>query len=289
MKLIETTVEFRRWRADRDSVGLVPTMGALHSGHEALIRHCRRTSSHVVVSLFVNPIQFGPNEDYRNYPRDLQADARVAGSAGADVLFSPAVEEMYGPDFQTAVTVGGNLTSVLCGAHRPGHFTGVATVVTKLFCIVRPDLAVFGQKDAQQLLVIRALNRDLNLGVRIVALPTVRESDGLAISSRNRYLTTDERRAATRLYAALCGGRDAIMKGERDPAAVQAAMLSKLRAEPLISAVDYAEVRTVPELRVPATLTGDVLLAVAARIGAARLIDNIAVSIHPDGATEITS
>ncbi len=260
-------------RAAGKSIGFVPTMGYLHDGHAALIRRARAENGFVAVSVFVNPLQFGPQEDYREYPRDLERDARLAEAAGADLLFVPAVEEMYPAGFRTHVEVE-VLSDRLCGAFRPGHFRGVATVVTKLLNIVAPDRAYFGQKDAQQLLILRRMVRDLNMNVELVAVPTVREPDGLAMSSRNTYLTPEERRSALALYRALTEAEALIAAGERSAAAVTAAMRAVLEADPAVRAEYAAAVD--PETLDDLAVIGDrVLLAVAARVGRARLIDNL--------------
>lgn len=282
MNVVETIAGVRELvRAERrrgKSIGLVPTMGYLHEGHLSLIRRARTECDFVVVSVFVNPLQFGPQEDYNTYPRDLNRDARLAAEAGAAVIFHPAPAEMYPEGFQTHVEVE-KLSQGLCGAFRPGHFRGVATVVTKLFNIVTPDRAYFGEKDAQQLALIQRMVRDLNLDVEIVPLPIVRESDGLALSSRNTYLSPAERRAATVLYRALLRGRDLIAAGERDGRRVGEAVRGTLQAEPLVSRIDYVAVVDPETLAEKAALSGRVMLAVAAYIGKVRLIDNIRVVV----------
>jgi pantoate--beta-alanine ligase len=273
-------------------VGLVPTMGALHQGHAALVRGARRLcdepvgpgeqprpgSGLVVVSVFVNPTQFGPGEDLASYPRDLEADVALSAAAGADLVFAPTVEEMYpaGASEQlTWVTVDA-VSGPLCGASRPGHFRGVATVVAKLFNITAPDLAVFGEKDYQQLQVIRRMARDLNLPVRVIGHPTVREPDGLALSSRNRYLSDKERAVAPALYQALQSAQRAHAAGERRPGALRAAALEVIARAPAFT-VDYVEVRhaeTLAELPADEPSSSPLVLALAARLGRARLIDN---------------
>ena len=258
----------------RGVVGLVPTMGAFHEGHLSLMRRAREDCATVVVSLFVNPAQFGTGEDLGAYPRDEQRDAALAAELGVDVLFAPPVEEVYPPGFDTAVSVGG-LTDVLCG--DPGrrgaeHFRGVATVVAKLLNMVGPDVAYFGQKDAQQALVIRKLVRDLDMPVRIEVLPTVREPDGLALSSRNAYLSPDERRRALALSRALAAAESEVEAGRCDAAAVLGAArreLDSVGVEP-----EYLELRSADDLSPAERVNGATLLAVAARVGRARLIDN---------------
>lgn len=282
VEVLETVAAVRaRVRDERragKSIGLVPTMGYLHEGHLSLIRRARAECDFVVVSIFVNPLQFGPHEDYNVYPRDLKRDTALAAEAGADVIFHPTPEEMYPEGFQTHVEVE-KLSQGLCGAFRPGHFRGVATVVTKLFNIVSPDKAYFGEKDAQQLAVIRRMVRDLNLDIEIVPMPIVRESDGLALSSRNTYLSPEERRAATVLYRALLYGRDLIAAGERDGQRVRDAVRRTLESEPLVSRIDYVAVVDPDTLEEKTTLSGSVMLAVAAYIGKVRLIDNIKVVV----------
>ena len=255
-------------------IGLVPTMGYFHEGHLSLMRRAREQCDLVVVSLFVNPTQFGPGEDLDAYPRDEARDAELAAAEGVDVLFTPPVEELYPPGFDATVEVGG-LTSVLCGDPRrrgPCHFAGVTTVVTKLFNIVQPDVAYFGQKDAQQALVIRKLVRDLDIPVRIEVCPTVREPDGLALSSRNAYLGAAERERARSLARALRAAEARVAAGELDAGAILAAARAELDAagvEP-----EYLELRSAEDLSAVERVDGSTLLAVAARIGRARLIDN---------------
>jgi pantoate--beta-alanine ligase len=259
-------------RAAGDLVGLVPTMGAFHDGHVSLMRQARAESDLVVVSLFVNPAQFGANEDLAAYPRDEATDAALAAAAGVDILFSPPVEEIYPDGFATSIHISG-ITEVLCGARRgPHHFDGVATVVAKLFQIVAPDAAYFGQKDAQQILVIRRLVRDLDIPVRIVACPIVREADGLAMSSRNAYLDAASRRQATALNRALDAAERAVAAGETNASAVLDAarsMLTEAGIDP-----EYLELRSPDDLSELPAIDQPALLAVAAQIGAARLIDN---------------
>ncbi|MDI6942794.1 pantoate--beta-alanine ligase [Microbacterium barkeri] len=276
MRIVRTVSDMRAAvravRAEGASIGLVPTMGAFHEGHLSLMRRAREASDVVVVSLFVNPTQFGANEDLGSYPRDEARDAALAEEAGADILFAPPVSEMYPDGFATTIHVSG-ITDVLCGAHRgPHHFDGVATVVAKLLSIVTPDVAFFGQKDAQQVLVVRRLVRDLDLPVRIEACPIVREPDGLAMSSRNVYLDAAARAQATALNRALTAAEDLAARGERDGAALLAAARSVLAdagIEP-----EYLELRDAEHLRPLLRVDRDALLAVAARVGAARLIDN---------------
>lgn len=258
------------------TVGLVPTMGYLHEGHLSLIRAARTAHDLVVVSIFVNPLQFGPQEDYAAYPRDLERDSRLAAAAGADIVFAPAVAEMYPQgceNMRTFVEVGG-VSERLCGAARPGHFRGVATVVSKLFNIVGPDTAYFGQKDAQQVVVIRQMVADLNINVGITAVPIVRETDGLALSSRNVYLNPAERRAALVLSRALGLAADRLAAGERDATAIRQAMIDFIKTEPLAT-IDYVSLSDPATLAELAVVGRSALVALAVRIGKTRLIDNI--------------
>lgn len=269
------------WRADGLTVGFVPTMGALHDGHLALVDRSLAVTDRTVVSVFVNPTQFGPDEDFERYPRDDAGDARKLSEAGCHALFLPPVEDLYPPGHSTFVTVEGP-SAGLEGDARPGHFRGVATVVAKLLVIVAPDVAVFGEKDAQQLAVVRRMVRDLRLPVEIVGHPTVREADGLALSSRNRYLSAQERRVATVLWRALRAARERIEAGERSASALRAAMLGILEAEPGL-ALEYAEVVDAETFRPLGRLAGTVVLPVAGRVGATRLIDNLRLVVGDDG------
>jgi len=285
VRTVRTVAELREAllpdrRAGR-SIGLVPTMGYFHEGHLSLIRRARADCDVVVVSLFVNPAQFAPHEDLAAYPRDEQADAEHARAEGVDLLFAPAVAEVYPPEFDTTVAVAG-LTEMLEGdaAQRgPGHFSGVTTVVTKLFNMVGPDVAYFGQKDAQQALVIRKLVSDLDMPVRIEVCPTVRDPDGLALSSRNAYLSSEERERALALSRALDAAQAAIYAGTRDAGDVLAAAraeLDRAGVEP-----DYLELRSASDLSPVDRVNGSALLAVAARVGRARLIDNAVLKGDP--------
>ena len=271
-------------RAGAARVGFVPTMGYLHAGHVSLMDAARAADDLVVVSIFVNPLQFGPAEDLAAYPRDLAGDAARAARAGVDVLFVPSTEEMY-PEgtLRTTVTVT-DVSAPLEGRARPTHFAGVATVVAKLFAIVGPCRAYFGEKDFQQLVVIRQMARDLSLPADVVGCPTVREVDGLALSSRNAYLTGDERAAAPVIHRALQAGRAAIEGGVREAAVVRSAMRELITAEPLAD-LDYAEVVAARTLQPVDPLVGDLRLLVAVRLGRARLIDNIGVQV-PDASVE---
>ena len=280
-----TTIAGARERREADRragrrVAFVPTMGFLHEGHLALVRRARDLGGSVWVSIFVNPTQFGPGEDYERYPRDPARDAALLEAEGVDVLFAPTVEEMYPTEPVVQVGFSG-LDAVLCGASRPGHFAGVGLVVAKLFNIVQPHVAVFGQKDAQQALLIERLVEDLDFPVRIEVAPTVREPDGLAMSSRNTYLSPRERAAAPVLYRALCSARDAVLAGERDPRAVEELLHGRIAAEPL-ARVDYAACVDRRTLARPERITAPVLLAVAVHFGSTRLIDNLTVTPPPE-------
>ncbi len=262
----------KEWRQQGLTVGFVPTMGYLHQGHQSLIETAAKGNDKVVVSIFVNPMQFGPNEDFAQYPRDLQRDTQVCEQAGASLIFHPEPHELYPDGFCTHVDVAG-LTEGLCGKTRPGHFRGVCTVVTKLLNIVQPDRAYFGQKDAQQFAVVRRMVRDLNMPVELIACPIIREPDGLAKSSRNTYLSTQERQAALVLYRALCEGRSQLQNGVRDANQLRAAMEQVIGAEPLAK-LDYLELVDLQTLQPVTQLCGDTLVALAVYIGKTRLIDN---------------
>ncbi len=281
MQVAKTVREVRAWmklaRADGKTVGFVPTMGYFHEGHLNLMRRAKAECDLCVVSLFVNPTQFGPSEDFGRYPRDFARDAAMAESVGVDLLFAPEVEEMYPQGYQTYVDVL-EVTRRLEGAARPGHFRGVATVCTKLFNIVQADRAYFGKKDYQQLKVIQRMVHDLNIPIEIVPCETVREPDGLAMSSRNVYLKPDERRAASVLYRALCAGRDTILAGERDGKKVKNLVEKVIATEPLVKP-EYVDVADAESLEPLTTLKGEVLISLAAHVGMARLIDNITVVV----------
>ena len=271
----------RQARAEGRLVGFVPTMGALHAGHLSLIEAARRDASPVAVSIFVNPKQFGPNEDYAKYPRDPENDRRLLEQAGVDFLFAPAVEEMYPAGFRTSVNVEG-LSERLEGKIRPGHFRGIATVVLKLLEIVAPRFAYFGRKDAQQARIIRQMASDMALDSEIVVCPIVREPDGLALSSRNRYLSPAERNAATVLYRALSRARRAIEEGERDTLRIATAARQELAGERLAS-VDYVEIVDAGSFEPVVRLTPSCLVLLAVRFGGTRLIDNMQVEMDPRG------
>jgi pantoate--beta-alanine ligase len=278
VELVRTIQEVRQAvrsaRQAGKTIGFMPTLGYMHEGHLSLIRAAREECDFVVVSIFVNPTQFGPNEDFDRYPRDLERDLSLCRSAGVDLVFHPSVQEMYPQPFLTQVRVG-KITERLCGASRPGHFEGVATVVAKLLNIVRPDRAYFGQKDAQQVAVIKRMVADLNMDeIEIRAMPTVREPDGLAMSSRNVYLSPEERKAATVLYRSLKMAQERVAAGERDLAALREAMRAMIAAEPLAS-IDYVEIVDVTTLEPIDRLEKQALAALAVRFGKTRLIDNV--------------
>jgi pantoate--beta-alanine ligase len=282
MRTLRTVEEVREAvraaRAEGRTIGLVPTMGAFHQGHVSLMQRARQETDHVVVSLFVNPTQFGPGEDLSAYPRDEQRDAEIAAAAGVDVLFAPPLEQVYPDGFQTTVTVGA-LAEPLEGAQRPGHFDGVATVVTKLLNMVQPDVAFFGQKDAQQALIVRRVARDLDIPTRIEVCPTVREPDGLALSSRNAYLAPAERERAVALRRALDAAEQAVAAGERDAATVSAAAHAAM--EPYGVEPEYLALVDAESLAAVDQIDGrEILVALAARVGPARLIDNTLITAN---------
>ena len=280
MKVVATIAELRsHLAASVGPIGAVPTMGALHAGHVSLIERARSESATVVASIFVNPLQFGRHEDLDLYPRPLESDAQKAADAGVDLLFTPSVSEMCPEPMLTVVSVA-SIASRLEGASRPGHFDGVATVVAKLFAIFGPCSAYFGEKDYQQLAVIRRMASDLAMPVRVVACPTVREPDGLALSSRNVFLSPEQRAGAPVLHRALVAGREAVGKGEREASKVHDVMAKMVAREPLI-ALDYAEAVDTSTFETPADLTTSehgIRLLIAARFGTVRLIDNISCS-----------
>ena len=266
------------WKKAGLSVGLVPTMGYLHEGHKSLIDAARRDNDRVVVSIFVNPMQFAPNEDLESYPRDLEKDAKLCEQAGVDLNFNPQPEEMYAPGFCSYVDMNG-LTTELCGKSRPIHFRGVQTVVLKLFHIVTPDRAYFGQKDAQQLAVVRRMVRDLNVGTQIVGCPIIREADGLAKSSRNTYLNEQERQAALVLNRSLHVGKALVEAGETSAQAVKQAVTQEIEKEPMakIDYVDVVDFDSVTPIEKLDAANGSVLVAIAVYIGKTRLIDNFII------------
>jgi len=280
MKTIESVSEMQQaalsLRAAGRTLGLVPTMGAFHEGHLSLMRAARSENDQVIVSLFVNPSQFGPQEDLERYPRNLGRDVELAQGEGVDILFTPPAAEIYPPGFCTEVTVKG-LSDRLCGENRPGHFQGVATVVAKLFHLTSPHRAYFGRKDFQQSVVIRRMVEDLNFNVEIVTLPTVRESDGLAMSSRNAYLPEEERKAARCLKEALDLAAHQVAEGERNADTLRGAIREQLGREKGVE-IDYVSIADPKNLQEVSTLSGDTVVALAVRIGGTRLIDNTLVS-----------
>ena len=281
MEVVKTVEEVREivseWRSQGLTIGLVPTMGFLHEGHQSLIKRSASENDCTVVSVFVNPIQFGPNEDLEAYPRDLNRDMKAVEEAGGDIIFNPDPSEMY-PDHFTSFIYTTETTELLCGAVRPIHFRGVCTVVGKLFNIVMPDRAYFGQKDAQQLATVKRFVRDLNFPLDIVACPIIREIDGLAKSSRNTYLNPEERKAALILSQSLKKGKEAIDNGERDSQKVISIIRENLEKEPL-ARIDYVEVVDFENIQRIARIEGETLVAIAVYIGKTRLIDNFIVNI----------
>ena len=281
MKIVGTVKEVREqvkeWKKQGLSVGFVPTMGYLHEGHKSLMDAARKGNDKVVVSIFVNPMQFGPTEDLATYPRDLDHDAALCESAGVDLIFHPEAEEMYEKDFCSFVDMTG-LTEGLCGKTRPIHFRGVCTVVNKLFNIVTPDHAYFGQKDGQQLAVIKRMVRDLNMDIEIVGCPIVREEDGLAKSSRNTYLSKDERKAALILSKAVKLGEDMAKSGENDAEKIVSKMKELINTEPM-ARIDYVEAVDAISIKPVKKMDGAVLVAMAVYIGKTRLIDNFSYEV----------
>lgn len=265
----------RMLKKEAKTIGFVPTMGYLHEGHLSLARAAKKHTDTVVMSIFVNPIQFGPKEDFDKYPRDFKRDEELARSAGVDVLFYPSVKDMYPHGYATHVTVEA-LSSALCGASRPGHFKGVTTVVAKLFWIVRPDIAYFGQKDAQQAIIIKKMVEDLNMGVEIKMMPTIREASGLAISSRNIYLSGDERSDAHVLSRSLERADHLIKHGEKNPQKVMAAIKDMIKEKPSVK-IDYISIVGTKDLKAVDAIGSEVLIAIAAFVGRTRLIDNMII------------
>ena len=283
MRVLTTIADFRLARADvgTKSLGLVPTMGFLHEGHLELVRRARAENGVVAASIFVNPLQFGPTDDLEAYPRDFERDRRLLEETGCDLLFHPEVSELYPPAGKPdVIVVPRQIASVLEGAARPGHFEGVTTVVAKLFNVVQPDRAYFGQKDGQQVAVIQRMVRDLDFSVEIVVVPTVREEDGLAMSSRNKYLNGEERVAAAVVYRALSAASDRLASGERRADVLRAAMKETLATEPLAD-VDYVSIADHETLQeISGTVDRDAMASLAVGIGRARLIDNVILSIR---------
>ncbi|AIY87244.1 MULTISPECIES: pantoate--beta-alanine ligase [unclassified Thermotoga] len=276
MKIIETVEEMKKFseemREKKKTIGFVPTMGYLHEGHLSLVRRARDENDVVVVSIFVNPTQFGPNEDYERYPRDFERDRKLLEKENVDCIFHPSVEEMYPPDFSTYVEET-KLSKHLCGRSRPGHFRGVCTVVTKLFNIVKPHRAYFGQKDAQQFRVLRRMVRDLNMDVEMIECPIVREPDGLAMSSRNVYLSPEERQQALSLYQSLKIAENLYLNGERDAEKIKEEMIKHFSRFDKVK-IDYVEIVDEETLEPVEKIDRKVIVAVAAWVGSARLIDN---------------
>jgi len=282
MKIIGSVKELREAvKAEKragKSVGFVPTMGFLHDGHLSLVRAAKGDNELVVASIFVNPTQFGENEDLDAYPSDLEGDQAKLESEGVDILFYPTVEEMYPEGYSTYVNVEGDMTGILCGTSRPGHFKGVATVVTKLFNMVAPDKAYFGQKDAQQVAVIERMVRDLNMDLEIVPCPIHREADGLAMSSRNTYLSESERKDALVLSASLFEAKDKILAGEKKSANIIAGIVDKISSVDY-AIIDYVEIVDALTLNRIETIEGDILIALAVKVGKPRLIDNLRLEV----------
>lgn len=281
MELVKDVKEMkalsRKWRNEGKVIGFVPTMGYLHEGHLSLVRQARRDNDVVVVSIFVNPTQFGPGEDFERYPRDLDRDTSLLEPIGVEAVFVPEAQDMYPPDYRTYVEVE-DITTRLCGASRPGHFRGVTTVCCKLFNIVQPHRAYFGKKDFQQYVVLRSMVRDLNMDLEIVPMPIVREPDGLAMSSRNTYLNPEERRAALCLHRSLKRAQELFAQGERDADTIREEVIKVIQAEPL-AAIDYVEVVD-PDLLTPVEEVGEgTLVALAVKVGPARLIDNTQLGV----------
>ncbi|MFC1866670.1 pantoate--beta-alanine ligase [Thermodesulfobacteriota bacterium] len=281
MEVINTVIEVQRRcediRLNGKSIALVPTMGFFHEGHIELMRVARRRADILVISIFVNPTQFGPTEDYGEYPRDMEGDLKKAEKAGVDLVFTPSVEEMYPVGFQTKVTVEG-ITKYLCGLSRPGHFEGVATVVAKLFNITKPHFAIFGQKDFQQLTVIRRMVKDLAMHIEVIGVPTVRESDGLAMSSRNKYLSPEERESALCIKESIDMTLSLVKDGERDTGRIKS-LIQKLILSRPFSNVDYISICDPVTMEDIGTIKGKSLLALAVKIGKTRLIDNCLIDI----------
>ncbi|HHV29721.1 MAG TPA: pantoate--beta-alanine ligase [Clostridium sp.] len=259
------------------TIGFVPTMGYLHEGHLSLVNMSLQNNDYTIMSIFVNPTQFGPNEDFERYPRDMERDLRLAESAGVDVIFAPSVREMYPDGYKTYVGVEG-ITEVLCGKARPGHFKGVTTVVTKLFNIIEPHRAYFGQKDAQQAAVIKKMVRDLNMNVEIITCPIVREEDGLAMSSRNVYLSPEDRKSAVVLSKSLMESEELIKKGETNGGKIRKHIIDRIQTEKN-AVIDYVELVNADTLESVDEIKGRVLIALAVKFGSTRLIDNIIVEV----------
>jgi pantoate--beta-alanine ligase len=282
MKICKSIAEIKKFTAEMSyenkKIGLVPTMGFLHEGHLELMRHAGKECDVVIVSIFVNPTQFCPGEDFKDYPRDLDKDSKLAEGVGVDVIFAPDENEMYPESYSTYVEVTG-ITEKLCGGSRPGHFRGVTTVVNKLFNIIKPHTAYFGQKDFQQVLVIKRMVQDLNIDIEIKTVPIVREKDNIAMSSRNLYLNDEERKTAAVLYKSMLKVKDLVEKGERDVKKLKDAAVDLISSEPLTK-IDYVEILTIPDLQESDILKGKMLYALAVKVGKARLIDNTVLEVE---------
>ncbi|NLU50914.1 MAG: pantoate--beta-alanine ligase [Syntrophomonadaceae bacterium] len=282
MEIFKKISDMQAWSRDQRKagkrIGLVPTMGYLHEGHLSLVRKAKADCDAVIVSIFVNPLQFGVGEDYEEYPRDLTRDCGLLEKEGVEAVFAPSVREMYPAGYSTTVEVSGDITARLCGASRPGHFRGVTTVVSKLFNICLPDIAYFGQKDAQQAMVLEKMVRELNFPLKIVRCPIVREADGLALSSRNVYLNEEERKSALVLSRSLALAREMIEKGETGVASVRGAMIEFIQSTPHTD-IDYVEILNGEDLSDLAEIKGKVLIALAVRVGRTRLIDNLLLEV----------
>lgn len=282
MRIVESASEMQtlslEYKKAGKIIGLVPTMGYLHEGHLSLVRQARSSCDVVMVSIFVNPIQFGRGEDYDIYPRDLERDSKMLAGEGVDLIFAPSLREMYPEGYSTYVEVEGEIVAKMCGKSRPGHFRGVTTVVSKLFNICLPDYAFFGQKDAQQVTIIEKMVRELNFPLKIVRVPIVREEDGLAMSSRNVYLDPEQRKQALILYKSLIHGKELIEAGERDVNRVKREMEAMIKSVPGAE-IDYIEIVAADDLAALDRIDRKVLLALAVRIGKTRLIDNLLVEV----------
>lgn len=282
MRIIKTSKGMQRFsdnmRKKGKTIGFVPTMGYFHDGHLALMKAAKQECDSVVISIFVNPMQFGPKEDFKSYPRDIKRDFKMARSVGVDIVFMPKTNKMYEKDFSTIVDIPGRLTGSLCGLSRKGHFKGVTTVVAKLFNIVKPNIAYFGAKDAQQCVVIKQMVKDLNFDIKIKVIPTVREKGGLAMSSRNSYLSNEERKKAVVLYQSLKLAQKMIANDERSAAKIIKAMHKKISEVP-VAKIDYISVVNSETLERIGKITGKILIALAVYVGKARLIDNITFNV----------
>lgn len=281
MRIIETVADMKAviksQKQSGKSIGLVPTMGYLHQGHISLVKHSTAENDFTVVSIFVNPTQFGPNEDFDKYPRDLEKDLKLAQQAGVDIIFAPSVKEMYPESYKTYVAVEG-ITEVMCGKSRPGHFRGVTTVVTKLFNIITPTKAYFGQKDAQQVAVIKQMVKDLNMNLEIITCPIIREADGLAMSSRNVYLNSEERKAALILSQSLLNAQKLVDSGERSKEKLYKSIFEQISSESLAN-IEYIEIVDADTLENVNNIEKRALVALAVRFGNTRLIDNIILEV----------